>query len=397
MNILFVCHRLPYPPNRGGKIRPFNMIRHLSQRNSVVVASLAHNPDELKAGEPLKQYAEVIADVLPDSQRWMQSFAALPTSMPSSVAYFRSARLQKAINERARGTRFDVIFVHCAFVAQYVLDIPARLRVMDFGDLDSGKWAEYSQQKSFPLSWMYGYESAKLRAYEARLAQAFDRCTVTTQGEKDEFEKLGVSRPCDVIPNGVDLSYFSDQGNNPAAKPAIVFLGRMDYFPNIDAVCYFAEAILPLIRAKVPEAEFRIVGSNPARKIRDLAKLPNTVVTGHVPDVRQYVRDASMTVAPLRIARGTQNKILESIGMGIPVVASPQAAKGIQAVPGRDLLVGETPDAFAEHVIALLRNPLLRQRLALAGRKQVESAHLWPVSMNILDSVLSDSASIART
>src|SRR5262249_9416367 len=149
------------------------------------------------------------------------------------------------------------------------------------------------------------------------------------------------------------------------------------------------EKILPLIREKVPQVEFRIVGSNPAQKVQELARIPKVVVTGHVPDVRDYVLDATVSVAPLRIARGTQNKILESMAMGIPVVATPQAAKGVQAVAGRDLMVAESPEEFAESVTELLRNTTLRGRLAQAGRNQVERTHLWHETLNILDATLS--------
>src|SRR6266850_338835 len=389
MKILFVCHRLPYPPNRGGKIRPFNMIRHLSQKHSVVVASLAHTEKELKEGAGLKDYCdEVIAEVLPNQTRWMQAFKALPTRTPSSVAYFWSPRLYQRIKQTVLRTRFDVTFVHCAFVAQYVLDLQSGFRIMDFGDLDSAKWAEYSKWKSFPFSRMYAFESTKLRAYERYVARSFDRCTITTEGEQDEFQNLQVPTPHNVIPNGVDVSYFSPAEISTSPNSSIVFIGRMDYFPNIDGVCHFAENILPLIRERMPSVEFRIVGSNPARRVRELVKLPGVVVTGHVPDVRRYLQDGAIAIAPLRIARGTQNKILESMAMGIPVVATPNASKGIQAVPGRDLLVAETPHAFAKHVLALLNNPHLRRSLSAAGRKQVEKAHLWPAAMKILDHTL---------
>jgi len=388
MKILFVCHRLPYPPNRGGKIRPFNMIRHLSKKHSVVVASLAGSERELKEGEGLKDYCdEVIAEVLPDSKRWLQAFRALPTRAPSSVAYFRSSRLHQRIQERCLRTNFDVVFVHCAFVAQYVMDVQAGLRVMDFGDLDSAKWADYSKWRSFPFSHLYAFESAKLRRYEREVARSFDRCTVITQGEMGEFKDLRVSTPCSVIPNGVDLSYFSSSTAGDVGA-TVAFLGRMDYFPNIDGVCYFAEKILPRIREKMPHVEFRIVGSNPTRRVRELAKIPGTVVTGHVPDVRSHLRDVAVTVAPLRIARGAQNKVLESMAMGVPVVATPQAAKGIQAEVGRDLLVAETPAVFADRVLELLENPILRRSLSEAGRKQVESIYRWETAMDVLDATL---------
>ena len=191
-----------------------------------------------------------------------------------------------------------------------------------------------------------------------------------------------------MIPNGVDVSYFSPTEISASADPSIVFLGRMDYFPNIDGVCYFAENVLPLIRKKLPKVEFRVVGSNPTRKIRKLEQTPGIVVTGHVPDVRRYLQGGAVAVAPLRIARGTQNKILEAMAMGIPVIATPNAAKGIQAVAGRDLLVAETPHAFAEHVIRLLQNADVRRTLSETARKQVEKGHMWPASMKILDSTL---------
>jgi len=391
MKILFVCHRLPYPPNRGGKIRPFNMIRHLSQKHSVVVASLAHTERELKEGAGLKDYCdEVIAEVLPTPTRWLQALKALPTRTPSSVAYFWSPRLYQRIEQTVLQTRFDVTFVHCAFVAQYVMDLQTGFRIMDFGDLDSAKWAEYSHWKSFPFSSMYAFESKKLRAYERSVARLFDHCTITTEGERDEFQNLQVPTPHTVIPNGVDVSYFSPAEISISPDLSIVFIGRMDYFPNIDGVCYFAENILPLIRQKMPKVEFRIVGSNPTRKVRELTKMPGIVVTGHVPDVRRYLHDGAIAIAPLRIARGTQNKILESMAMGIPVVATPKAAKGIQAVPGRDLLVAETPHVFANQVLALLHNADLRRTLSAAARKQVEKAHLWPAAMNILDHTLAE-------
>ena len=397
MKILFVCHRLPYPPNRGGKIRPFNMIRHLSQKHSVVVASLAHSEQELREGAGLEDYCdEVIAEVLPSSVRWLQALKALPTRMPSSLAYFWSPRLYARIQEKVLQTKFDVIFVHCAFVAQYVMDIETGFRVLDFGDFDSAKWAEYSRWKAFPVSSLYGFESDKLRKYERNVARHFHRCTVTSQGERDEFQSLQVTAPCSVIPNGVDLTYFSPNRISSGAESSILFLGRMDYFPNIDGVCFFAKTILPLIREQIPHVEFRIVGSNPSREVRALAKIPGVVVTGHVPDVRSHVREGMVAVAPLRIARGTQNKILESMAMGIPVVATPKAAKGIQGVPGRDLLVAETPFNFARHVVELLQRPELHRRFSEAGRRQVEKAHLWSASMKLLDTTLTDARPASR-
>lgn len=389
MNILFICHSFPFPPNRGGKIRPFNMIRHLSQKHSVVVASLAESKTELQEGEDLREYcAEVIAEFLPRSVRWKQAFAALCTSTPSSVAYFWSSKLNRRIQQRAATTQFDAVFVHCAFVAQYATDLPARMRVLDFGDLDSAKWREYSRTRGFPLSLGYKFEAQKLRQYEKKVANVFHSCTVTAQGEWDEFQTLGVEIPCTTIPNGVDTQYFAMKPWTSLHSSTIVFLGRMNYFPNVDGMVYFANEILPLVRQHEPKATLRIIGSEPARKILNLAKLPGVTVTGSVPDVRPHLDDAAVAIAPLRIARGTQNKVLECMAMGVPVVATPEVARGIQAIPERHLLVANSPQAFAQKILEILRNTKLRENLSLMGRSQVEHAHSWSHSMEILDAVL---------
>ena len=398
MRILFVCHRLPFPPNRGGKIRPFHMIQHLGGRHSVVVASLAHSEEELNDGLPLREHCkEVIAEILPSSRRWVQAGSALLSSVPSSVAYFWSRRLAERIKLAWKESAFDAIVVHCAFAAQYVRDLRCSFRMLDFGDVDSAKWLEYSHQRAFPLSIGYRIESAKLRNYEKKVASQFDLCTATTRGELEELQKLGNSIPSAVIPNGVDLSYFHPRSNINPDSSVIVFLGRMDYYPNVDGVLYFAKEIFPAIRKEVPHAEFRIVGSNPSRVVRDLSKIPGVSVTGYVPDVRPYLMDAALAVAPLRIARGTQNKILQFLAMGIPVVATPQAAKGVEADPGRHFLVADGSERFAQQVLRLLQDSDLRETLSLAGRQPLERAHCWPASMQILDRLLENhSARLAQ-
>jgi glycosyltransferase involved in cell wall biosynthesis len=194
----------------------------------------------------------------------------------------------------------------------------------------------------------------------------------------------------------VDTEYFTPDRWNSASSRVIVFLGRMDYFPNIDGVNYFVKEIFPIIREKREDAELRIIGSNPAKSVRELRKLPNISVTGHVRDVRPYLKDAAVSIAPLRIARGTQNKILESMAFGIPVVATPEASKGVQAIHGRDLLVADNSQSFAQKVLDLMMNRQLAIVLSEAGRRQVERAHRWSTSMNILDNLLAEASARPR-
>jgi len=200
-----------------------------------------------------------------------------------------------------------------------------------------------------------------------------------------------------VILNGVDGGYFRLADHRAQPSRTVIFLGRMDYYPNVAGTLKFVEKVWPLVRRRVPDAQFRIVGSNPLPKIRALEKMGGISVTGYVPDVRPHVEDAAVAIAPLSIARGTQNKVLECMAMGIPVVASPQVAKGVQASPGRDLLVGATSDEFAEHIVALLENTHMRAAIAEAGRNQLLSAHSWPESMKLLDEVLDRHASAKQS
>ncbi len=391
MRILFICHRFPFPPNRGGKIRPFQMIRHLSQRHEVTVASLAFTQEELDAGAGLREHcSKIIAEILPNSSRWAQAVTALAGSTPSSVAYFRSNRLRARIEAAWQKKKFDAVMVHCAFVAQYTLGLTGGLRILDYGDMDSAKWMDYAEHRRFPLSLGYAIESRKLRRYERAMAERFNLITVTTQGEKEVFKTLGVPRPCTVVPNGVDGNFFQPAAMGGGSKPNIVFLGRMDYFPNIDGVLWFVREVYPIIRRATRSAELKIVGADPSGEVLRLRSIEGVTVTGFVKDVRPYLTEAAVAIAPLRIARGTQNKILECMAAGIPVVCTPQAAKGIQAVPGEHIVVADGPEDFSCSVLDLLNNRDRRVKVASAARVQVERAHSWPESMRILDSVLAE-------
>jgi sugar transferase (PEP-CTERM/EpsH1 system associated) len=272
-------------------------------------------------------------------------------------------------------------------MGQHAERLNAPIRVLDYGDLDASKWLDYSQFMSPPMAWGYGIEARKLRRYEKYLAGKFDQITVTAQGEKEEFETFGIPTPCTLIPNGVDFTYFQEIPNRQV-KPVIVFLGRMDYFPNVDGVTFFCKSIFPAVRAKFPNAEFRIVGSNPIASVRDLATIPGVSVTGYVKDVRPHVQDAAVSVVPLRIARGTQNKTLECMSMGIPVVSSSTAAKGIQARKDDHLLVADTPNEYVQAIVRILENQSWAAQMAEAGRLHIEKTHNWQNSMSLLDSLI---------
>jgi sugar transferase (PEP-CTERM/EpsH1 system associated) len=388
MKVLFVCHRVPFPPKRGGKIRPFNIIRHLtSQGHRVTVASLARTPEERDEAAGLKDHCErAIVEVVPSAVAWSRTVAYLPTLRPSSFGYFYSGALAKQVDAELKSGAYDLVFVHCSSVAPYVKRSGA-VSIIDYGDMDSQKWRDYSTHKAFPWSAGYWLEATKLERVERNLSSNFDLCTCTTRGELDSLRELGVTTPSDWFPNGVDAKFFAPSAE-PYDKDLVAFVGRMDYYPNQQAVIDFCRDVLPRLAARRPGVKFQIVGADPSREIQELGKLAGVSVTGSVPDVRPFVTKAALTIAPLQIARGTQNKILESMAMGVPVVCSVRASGGVDALPEEHLLTATTTDDYVNAIERILGSPTERMRLANAGRERVLAQHSWPSSMKRLDGLI---------
>jgi sugar transferase (PEP-CTERM/EpsH1 system associated) len=322
-----------------------------------------------------------------NSIQTLRMVARLPTPTPSSMGFFYSPDVAREIRKVLAREQFDLVFVHCSSVAQYVENVTGIPKILDFGDMDSQKWREYSQHKPFPLSAGYWLEAVKLERTERDLAGQFDLATCTTRAEMESLRALGATGPTDWFPNGVDAGFFKPT-DQPYDPDLLTFVGRMDYFPNQQAVTTFCREVLPELQRRRPGTRFEIVGADPSEEIRELARLPGVSVTGSVPDVRPYVARAALTVAPLEIARGTQNKILESMAMGVPVVCSRQAAGGVDAMPGEHLLAHDTREQMIDAVIGILESPELRGRLAESGRARVLSNHSWPASMRRVDALI---------
>ena len=388
MKVLYVCHRFPYPPKRGGKIRPFNMIRHLSQQHEVTVCSLARSPQEAEDARGIAPYCKRFEIALVDDRvQALRMVARLPTPAPSSFGFFRSPSLARTIDRLLATEKFDLVFVHCSSVAPYVSGHRATPKILDFGDMDSQKWLEYARYKPFPLSAGYWLEGRKLVAEERRLARQFDLCTATTRAEWDTLDGYDTGTPSDWFPNGVDSEYFAP-GSEAFDPDTVSFVGRMDYYPNQECMFDFCASTWPIIRERRPNAKLLIIGADPSPAVRKLGELPGVQVTGSVPDVRPYVRRSAVMVAPLNIARGTQNKILEAMAMGVPVVTSEIAAGGVDAVAGEHLLVAKTRADCADAVLKVMADKGERARLAVAGRARMLSNHAWPKSMQRLDGII---------
>lgn len=389
MNILYVCHRFPYPPKRGGKIRPFNMIRHLTASgHQVTVCSLARSTQEAQEAQGIAPYCAAFE--IGQVREWAQMarmVVRLPVITPSSMGYFYSPALKQRIEALLASRRWDLIFVHCSSVAQYVSHVRDVPKILDFGDMDSQKWLEYANYKPFPLSMGYRFEGAKMLAAEKRLARQFDLCTATTRAEWETLNAYGTGADTDWFPNGVDADFFCPLNESYDAD-TISFIGRMDYYPNQECMSRFCAQVWPLLRKARPAMKLLIVGADPSPEMRKLGELPGVTVTGSVPDVRPFIRGSALMVAPLQIARGTQNKILEAMAMGVPVVTSAIAAGGVDAESEEHFLVAQSAHDYAQAILRIVDNPQERHRLAVAGRARMLSNHAWAGSMQRLDGII---------
>ena len=389
MNILYVCHRFPYPPKRGGKIRPFNMIRHLTAAgHKVTVCSLVRSEAEAEEGRGIAPHcAGFEMGAVREPWQMARMLARLPLTTPSSMGYFYSPQLANRIRRLLAEQTWDLIFVHCSSVAQYVEHVTGIPKFLDFGDMDSQKWLEYANYKPWPLSWGYTLEGSKMLWAEKRLARKFDLCTTTTRAERETLVGYNTGAATDWFPNGVDAEFFCPT-DDPYEPETISFIGRMDYYPNQECMQRFCREVWPSLKPQRPGLKLLIVGADPSPEVMKLAELPGVTVTGSVPDVRPFVRRSALMVAPLAIARGTQNKILEAMAMGVPVLTSRIAAGGVDAEPGEHLLVADSPDELGAAIVRVLQQPAERQRLAQAARQRMLSHHDWTQSMARLDAII---------
>ncbi len=393
--LLFLCHRIPYPPDKGDKIRAFHVLKHLAQSFRIHLGCLADNPSDLAFLPELTARTASLA-CFPLNRRTarLRSLITLRPNRPLSLGYFHDARLAFWVNETLAQRPIRQVFVFSSAMAPYVMDVMAARslpRILDMVDVDSEKFAAYADAAGLPMRLLWMREARTLLAFERRAARDFDHTLFVSQAEEARFLALapGCAGRTGWVENGVDLDYFSPQpdfASPDAAAPSIVFTGTMDYRPNVDAVVWFADAVMPLLTRRRPALLFTIVGSDPAPAVQALGHRPGIHVTGRVADTRPYLAQATVVVAPLRIGRGIQNKVLEAMAMARPVVASPAAAEGIRGQPGRDLLVAGDADATARLVGEVLdgRHP----GLGAAARAAVLRHHDWNATLTRLDTMI---------
>lgn len=402
MNILFLAHRIPYPPNKGDKIRSFNEIKHLSKEHSIFLVTTLDEPEEEEYVSELSQYCEDVYAVY--FNRRARLLAQLMKPLPFSVLSFYDNDIQVYVDKLILNNRFDAIIVFCSSMAQYVLDSEAYKKgrlsdvrlILDFVDMDSYKWAQYGKYSRFPLSMIYQIENRRLFKYEVKLNALFGSSVFSSVREVKAFLKHHPdAQNVEAVPNGVDFQYFcleKDHSNKgeilPKHGPILLFTGVMDYFANEDGVVWFCNSIFPTIRAAIPDVEFYIVGNKPTDLVWALTELDGVTVTGFVPDIRPYYWMADVCVVPLRIARGLQNKILEAMATGNAVVATSNASDGILCSDNHDIVIAETEEAFSSQAVYLLNDASKRHSLAENARKNILHNYSWEKNMMELDRLL---------
>ena len=392
--LLFLVHRLPYPPNKGDKIASFHLLRFLAKRYDVYVGTFIDDPDDRQYLDKVREYCvELCAPEITPTIARFASLRGLLNGEALSLPYLRNRVLSDWTSRVLEEHAPDRIVVFSGPMAQYVTGrMPeGAISLFDMVDVDSEKWRSYGERKTWPMSWLYRREADKLLAFERRMAQEFDSTVFVSREEAELFRGLAPESAAKTTYRiqGVDSDFFDPaktyENPYPADRPVMVFTGMMDYWPNVDAVTWFVDNALGEIRAQVPEALFCIVGMRPTPEVAKLGERPGIRVTGAVPDVRPYLAHAHAAVMPLRIARGIQNKVLEAMSMQLPVIATPGAMTGIQAFPGFEPVVSDHARTLAEAAVAVLGHA---RRPETAARDCVLRRYNWDANLQRIERLL---------
>lgn len=380
MDILYLAHRIPFPPDKGDKLRSFHELEYLSKRHRVWCACFVDTPSDERFVDPLRALCHDVAAVrLHRAPAKLRGLAGLVRGGTLTESFYSHAGMRAALNAWCRSCKFDIVLAFSSSMARYAFQVPADRRVLDLCDVDSQKWIEYAEAARGPARWLYRIEGRRLELKERTWGNTFDATLVVTEAEAASLQGLVTPEKLHIVGNGVSLPDLGEPSDAPGddAAPTVGFVGAMDYRPNIDAVCWFASVCWPRILAACPGVVFRIVGRSPTRRVRRLASVPGVEVVGGVEDVATEVRRFTVSVAPMRIARGIQNKVLEAMAAAKPVVLTTKAAVGIAGCREEVYLVADQPREIVERVAGLLSDPAERERLGLAGRRFVACNHCW--------------------
>jgi polysaccharide biosynthesis protein PslH len=391
--ILFLAHRLPYPPNKGDKVRSYHLLKHLAARHRVLLGTFVDDPDDVQHVDHLRQLcAQVHVSRLHPVLARLRSLSGLVKNEALSQAYYRDGALAQWVESVRQQGQVDAVLVFSSTMLQYAKDFAAPL-VVDFADVDSDKWSEFGRTHRWPMSWVYGREGERLRLIEREGGARASWSLFATAVEAQLFRNIApecASRVA-VLNNGVDSVYYAPAAEraSPYAKDekALVFIGTMNHWPNVDAAIWTAQTMLPVLRRRWPGLRLYVVGRNPTPAL--LALHGDAVqVTGTVADVRPYVQHACAVVAPIRLARGIQNKVLEAMAMGRPVVTSRRCMTALDASASACLLSAEVADDYVAEITGLLQEPARAEAIGRAARAHVLRHFSWDARLAELDQYL---------
>lgn len=379
MQILYLAHRIPYPPNKGDKIRSFRQLEHLAARHRVWCACFVDRPEDERYVETLRTHCEdVLAIRLRGLPAKLRGLAGLCRGATITESFYRHRGMTGALRRWSESIHFDVVVAFSSSMASFALDVSAKRRVLDLCDLDSRKWLDYAAASRGLLRRLHRVEGERLALREAQWLASFDATIVITDTEAEPLQGQHAAHRLHVIGNGAVLPDESQEPSTPRRQVSVVgFVGAMDYRPNVDAVVWFVENCWSKLRAAAPDAEFRIVGRSPTRRVRRLARVAGVTVVGEVADVADELKRFTVGVAPMRIARGLQNKVLEAMASSKAVVLTSLAADGIDAQDRIHFLVADQPDAMVGDILFLLRDAASRAKIGRAARRYVETHHQW--------------------
>ncbi len=382
MNILYVAHRIPYPPDKGDKLRAFRQLEHLAGRHHVWCACFVDTPADERFVEPLKALCQDVAVVrLGRARATLRGLLGLARGQTLTESFYAHSAMKGTLRRWSRSTTFDAVVAFSSSMAPHALQVPAGRHVLDLCDLDSRKWSDYAEKSRGPARWLYRLEGRRLAARERVWIETFDAAILITAAEVEVFDGPVPPGKLHVVGNGVSLPELDgnkDDATDEDSTPAIVgFVGVMDYRPNVDAVEWFVRRCWGRIRAACPRTVFRIIGRSPTRRVRRLAAVPGVEVVGAVDDAMAEVQKLRVSVASMRIARGLQNKVLEAMAAQRPVVLTTRAAEGIGGRHGHEYLVADTAPETIRRVVRLLCDPSERARLGQTARRFVAMNHCW--------------------
>lgn len=386
--ILFLCHRIPYPPNKGDKIRSYHLLRHLSEKYRVFLGTFIDDTTDWQYVPLVEALCEQSLFVKLDPFRAkLKSLSGLLEGKPLTLPYYSSDGLSAWVREVVQKHKISRLMVYSSAMAQFAngKDLGFQIRVIDFVDIDSDKWRQYAKKKAWPMSWVYRRESDYLLKFEQQITAEYDASLFVSSTEAAHFKQLTprLASKIGFYNNGVDTDYFStDAGlTNPYPEKTNiwVFTGAMDYWANCDAVSWFAESVWPRLKELGEQSLFYIVGSNPTEQVKALEKKSGVVVTGRVEDIRPYLQYATAVVVPMGIARGIQNKVLEGMAMCKPVMVSRLGLEGINAIDQSEVLLADHPDEYLSHAERLLRGEY--PNIGIAARSRVEKDFNWAESL----------------